>query len=109
VLVAVGCTNSSSPGLTAENSGALKVTVHFAGGPPTRGGGTPNFPVPHAEVTVTANDTSLSATANNAGVATFRLLGGRYSIHVSTCGTGKLEATVTPARSTSLTWICSIS
>ena len=85
------------------------MTVRYAGGPATANGGTPTHPVARARIEVTGNDTSLSAAADNAGVATFRLAGGRYSVHVPTCGsTGDIEATVTTAKTASVTWICSI-
>ena len=109
-LAGAGCTGStSSPGPAAANTGALTVTVRYAGGPATANGGTPTHPVARAQVEVTGKGTSLSAAADSAGVVTFRLAGGRYSVHVSTCGsTGDIKATVTTAKSTSVTWICSI-
>ena len=85
------------------------MVVRYAGGPATANGGTPTHPVARAQVEVTAKDTSLTTAADSAGIATFRLPGGRYSVHVSTCGsTGDIEATVTTAKSTSVTWICAI-
>jgi hypothetical protein len=106
VLVCTGCASTtSSPGQSAEDSGMLKVSARYAGGPQ----GTRTQSVVKAEVKVTAKDTSVNATTDSAGVATFRLPGGRYSVSVPTCGsTGKVEATVTPARSASLTWVCPI-
>ncbi len=112
--LAVGCASCGGPAPAgnshSEATGTLKVTVMYAGGPALPGGGTPRFPVPSAEVEVTAAGTSLSSRAGKDGVVTFRLPGGSYLVSSRTCGsTGTVEVTVTAPGATSLTWWCPIS
>jgi hypothetical protein len=110
VLICAGCGGVVTSGNTHNGkAGVLKVTVIEAGGPALPGGGTPKFAAAGAEVNVTSTGTSLSSHTDKAGVATFRLPTGSYSVSVPTCGpTGKRAVTVTAAGSSSLTWNCPI-
>jgi hypothetical protein len=109
VLVAVALAPVGCASTGAGDTAMLKVTVREVGGPLGPSGIEPNQPVPNAEVRVAATGTSLSATTNQAGVATFHLAEGVYFVSVPTCGpTGNREVRVSQARTTALTWICPI-
>jgi hypothetical protein len=96
-------------GCATGSTGTLKVTVEQVGGPMMPNGKTPSEPAAKAEVQVSGPGTDLSSVTGDSGVVSFQLPGGSYSVSVPTCGsTGKEHVTVTPARSTSLTWICPV-